>query len=241
MACKICGNEKTIRCHLMPRALMHDLRGVDPHLIAGGMHKFGVEKSQSGTWDDNLLCETHERLLQESDRYGIQWIRRFAAKQETFVKDDIFLVPNERPELLLKFVCSIVWRHAMSRHCSDFDMDLGPWEIQLRNLIFAKSNYNPLFVIAAKRWLIMSEKIGDVAFLPYRNPCFGKRGWEFEIGGLVWILILDNRKSSKSFKIVSANGCNPVGVINTPDSELVDRPGVIDIAVNMETRRNPLS
>jgi hypothetical protein len=241
MACKICGNEKTIRCHLMPRALMHDLRGAHPNMVMGGMHRPGIEISQSGTWDDDLLCETHEQLLQKSDQYGVDWIRRFSAQREAFAQDDIFLVPNERPDLFLKFVCSVVWRHAMSGRSSDFNMDLGPWEVQLRDLIFAESNYNPVFVIAAKRWLMMSEYVGHVAFPPHRNFGFGKRGWEFEIGGLVWILILDSRKNSRQLKIVSANDCNPVRVINNPDSELVDRPGVIDIAVNMETRRKPVS
>lgn len=220
---------------------MHDLRGDEPHLIQGSISRLGIKKPQSGEWDDDLLCAVHEQSLQESDRYGVQWIRQFETGREPHIENDVFNVPNKRPDLLLKFVCSVVWRHAMSLRSSDFDMSLGPWEMKLRSLIFAESKYNPLFVISARRWLHMSEYIGDVAFMPRRNLGHGRRGWEFEIGGLVWILILDTRRHFRLLKGMAANDCNPVLVEKIPDRELVDSPGIIDIAVNMASRRNPIS
>jgi hypothetical protein len=237
MPCKICGNEATIRCHLMPRALMHDIRGGSPHLVQGDLYKRGEQKSQSGAWDDDLLCDKHEKALQESDRYAVQWIRRFEMERAVAADGDFFFMINKRPDLLQKFVCSVVWRHALSSQSSNFDMDIGPWEVRLRELIFGQSAYDPVFAICTRRWLNQSEHMKDVAFPPHKNPEYGRRGWEFEIGGLVWILILDNRRESKSLRALAANDKNPVMILNLSDEELVDRPGVIDIAVNMLSRR----
>ena len=68
---------------------------------------------------------------------------------------------------------------------------------------------------------------------PHRIPGQGRRRWEFDLGGLLWVLRLNERQVDKSLEGLRANGSVPVQILVLDDRELVDRPGVIDIAVNM--------
>ncbi|HEX8620619.1 MAG TPA: hypothetical protein VF718_01480 [Allosphingosinicella sp.] len=146
----------------------------------------------------------------------------------------LLLLPNPKPNLLLKFICSHIWRHAVSPQNHAYDMDLGPWEWQLRQLIFgAGSLYNPTFHIFRQRWTSEGQELKELLIAPHRIPGQGRRRWEFDLGGLLWVLRLNERHVDKSVEALKANDSDPVRVLVLDDRELVDRPGVIDIAVNM--------
>lgn len=240
MPCFVCGNPKTVRSHLMPRAFHHDVRGPHPHAYEGSISEPGVKFPQSGTWDDGILCELHEHALKDSDDYAVRWVRGFAASARPIAEGNAFMVANSRPDLLLKFVSSVVWRHAVSRHHGQYDMDMGPWEVQLRNLIFHRSRYDPAFIVSRQDWYSDQDHLKELIFAPHRNQRWGKRGWEFEVGGLVWSMKLDDRKSAPEMSRMKANGCDPVLVLRLPDRQLLERPGLIDIAVNMERKPDRL-
>ncbi len=65
----------------------------------------------------------------------------------------------------------------------------------------------------------------------------GRRRWEFDLGGLLWVLRLNERHIDRGLESLKANDADPVPILVLDDRELVDRPGVLDIAVNMFRER----
>jgi hypothetical protein len=62
----------------------------------------------------------------------------------------------------------------------------------------------------------------------------GRRLWGFDLGGLLWVLRLNERHIDRGLESFKANNADPVPILVLDYRELVDRPGVLDIAVNMQ-------
>ncbi|HEY1606113.1 MAG TPA: hypothetical protein VGF77_11015 [Allosphingosinicella sp.] len=188
-------------------------------------------------FDKDILCHTHEQMLHDCDDYAVDWVRRLNIDSRSVYDGKLLLVPNRRPDLLLKFVCSHIWRHSVSQQNAAHNMDLGPWEVQLRHLIFGHgSRYNPSFHITRQAWTSEGGELGDLLIPPHRIPAQGRRRWEFDLGGLLWLTRLDERDVDRNLERFKANDADPVPVLVLDNRELVDRPGIIDIAVNMFRR-----
>jgi hypothetical protein len=78
--CQVCGLGPTIDAHLLPRALGHDLRGAEKHLIVGGVDTPGRRIVQAGLFDPSILCAVHDGALSHYDDYGIAFCRQFGAR-----------------------------------------------------------------------------------------------------------------------------------------------------------------
>lgn len=236
MPCKVCGNPETVRSHLLPRAFVKDTKGDHQAAFQGSSSSQGTILTQCGDFDPDLLCEAHEKSLQLSDDYAVRWVRNFRknATLRSDLEDKLFEVANPRPDLLLHFVCSVVWRHAASDRFKENDGLLGPFEAKLRSMIFQGAKYDPAFCIS-KRDLTVGDQPFDppIIISPHRNPQWGARGWEFELGGFIWSLKLDSRARGAIPSVMMANGKNPVLVANLPPLPAVERNGFVEIFANM--------
>jgi hypothetical protein len=238
MPCLVCGDPRTVKSHLTPKAFTLDIRGVEKRAFEGSLAFEGPRYTQAGAFDRTVLCETHERMLGDCDDYAVEWVRQIPSRARTSHEGMMLHMPNPRPDLLLKFVCSHVWRHAVSPQNRAYDMDLGPWEWQLRQLIFGAGNkYNPTFHIVRQRWTSEGVELKELLIAPHRIPDQGKRCWEFDLGGLLWKLRLNERQVDRRLEGLKANGADPVPILVLDDRELTDRPGALDIAVNMFRER----
>jgi hypothetical protein len=234
MACLVCGDPTTVKSHLTPRAFTLDVRGADTRAYEGSTAFEGTRFTQAGTFDKTILCDAHEHSLKDCDDYAIDWVRQVPAKSIPSHEGKLLHVPNPRTDLLLKFVCSHIWRHAVSPQNRDFDMDLGPWEVLLRELIFGNgSRYNPTFHIFRQRWTSQGKELKELLIPPHRISGQGRRRWEFDLGGLLWVIRLNERHVVRELEKLKANNADPVPILVLDDRELADRPGMLDIAVNM--------
>lgn len=239
MPCLICGDPKTVKSHLTPRAFVHDIRGNDTRAYEGSIGYEGTRYTQAGTFDRTILCQLHEDHLKDCDDYAVNWVRDVQADAQISPCGDFLTVANPRPDLLAKFVYSHVWRHAVSPRNSAFDMDMGPWEWQLRQKIFAEGRYDPTFVIIRQRWMSQGIELKEMIIAPYKVE---KRLWEFGLGGLRWFLKLNDRRADKPLDRIKANSKSPLRIPILEDTEFTKRPGIIDIGVNMfrETYRREM-
>ncbi len=238
MTCLVCGDPATVKSHLTPRAFTLDIRGADTRAYEGSLALEGTRYTQAGTFDRTILCDVHEQALRECDDYAIDWVRRVSTEARASHEGMLLHMPNPRPDLLLRFVCSHIWRHAVSPQNRAFDMDLSAWEWQLRQLIFGSgSRYNPTFHIFRQRWTSEGAELKELLVAPHRLPGQGRRRWEFDLGGLLWVLRLNERHVDHGLESLKANGADPVRILVLDDRELTDRPGVLDIAVNMFRER----
>lgn len=234
MPCLVCGDPATVKSHLTPRAFTHDVRGSDKRAYEGSLAFEGTRFTQAGVFDKTILCDRHEQALRDCDDYAVDWVRRVPTEARATHQGKLLQMPNPRPDLLRKFVCSHVWRHAVSPQNSAFDMDLGPWEEQLRALIFGSDGrYDPTFHVFRQRWTSDGIELKELLIPPHRLSGQGRRRWEFDLGGLLWVLRLNERQVDRQLETLRANGADPVTILVLDDREFTDRPGVLDIAVNM--------
>lgn len=239
MPCLICSEPATVKSHLTPKAFTFDVRGTETRAYEGSLAFDGTRFTQAGTFDKTILCDVHEQMLRDCDDYAVDWVRQLPIDLLASDSGKVLDVPNPRPDLLLKFVCSHVWRHAVSPQNSDFDMDLGPWEWQLRQLIFGSgSSYNPTFHIFRQRWTNEGKELSELLIPPHRIPSQGRRRWEFDLGGLLWVLRLNERHVDRKLEALKANDSNPVKILVLDDRELIKRPGLPDIVANMAPARD---
>lgn len=215
---------------------MHSMRGTDKHLFQTEALRRGVNFSQAGVVDKSILCVSCEHSLKDCDDYAIRWVRSFPKHAVPVADGRCFEMQNTKPRLLLKFVCSVIWRHAVSIHNQDYDMDLGPWEVRLREFIFHGGAFNPLFFVARHQWSLRSLRLEPICIAPYRNPSWGRRGWLFEVGGFLWGLKLDQRNGGgRVFEPpFRANDANPVLVLNLPSKDVLSNEGMMRLIGNMD-------
>jgi len=208
--CRVCDSPSTVKSHLLPRALVSDIRGDENYVVTGALAKQGMRFEQSGLWDDGLLCQTHEQELGRFDDYGVRWIRSFDRRATQSGNEPLFFHRNRNPKFLAGFVSAVIWRHSHSRHMAKYDLDTGPWDIQLRDQLFNSSNYEPRIMICKRQWVSGGIHLKEIIIPPFRNPRWSRRGWEFEVGGLSFSVILDSRRIPDAMKPFLANGQDPV-------------------------------
>jgi len=114
LACVICGSEATVEAHLVPRALYRMLAGTEQHGFEGSRFNAGVRFQAKGVFDKDLLCRAHEDGFGEADDYGVRFIRTFHDAGRETMHGRVWLAPNPRPELLVRFMAGLVWRRGMS-------------------------------------------------------------------------------------------------------------------------------
>lgn len=240
MPCKVCGDPKTVRSHLLPKAIIKDVRG-DHHTAFAGMNdKFGTLYTQGGSFDDDLLCRSHEDALADCDDYVVRFLRSFnkIATLPVQFEGMVYLVPNTKPELMLKFALSCIWRHAQSRRFGTPNpLNLGPWENTLTRKVFYGGNFDPDLCIMKQDFLIGGEPMRDLVMSPYHNPAYGRRAFEIYLRGFRFTIKLDDRQKGRIPSVIRANGANPLPVLNLDPVNAIDVPQILQIFVNMQSKQ----
>ncbi|WP_188767476.1 hypothetical protein [Novosphingobium endophyticum] len=173
------------------------------------------------------------------DDYAIRWIRKFERHASPIFNGRAYEVLNPHPQRLALFVSSVLWKCAASQVTSK-DLDLGPWEYQLRNGVFDSSGFEPSFFVARKRWLVGGKQLGSVAILPYHAPAWGRRSYAFEIGDFLWGVKLDRRRSHAPGLFdgpLKATGNTNLIVLNLGEVEIGDDDSVLGIFAAAEAIR----
>lgn len=99
MPCIICGTEKTVRSHILPKAVARDLRRGHAHTIVGSSRYDGVKKLPGGAFSDHLLCKKHEAVTSKFDTYAVGFLRRAKDAFDAYGPDS-FWVENYEPQNL---------------------------------------------------------------------------------------------------------------------------------------------
>lgn len=235
MACLICGEERTVESHLVPRALYRDIAGDEQHGFEGSAFALGVKLQAKGRFDRTILCAEHEQALNDGDTYGVRFIRSFHSSGRPILGDAMWEVPNPRPEQLVKFVAACIWRRGVSKVGREqADLSLGAAEPRLRSLLFGKdATYDPPLMVARKVIVSQGEPLHELMFEPAKSYGFGDNTWAFELFGVSFTMKL-NPHSSPSFPAVSlANRRDPLWAWNFPPTEISQLEGALNLAVNM--------
>lgn len=205
-SCAVCGKGPTVKSHLRPRALHHDLRGDQKAVIFSEVEKPGYQLSQGGRYDKTILCAEHEAALGPYDDYAVDFVRTFPTLRRR-VGRVAYEVSPINSELLIRYVSSVVWRHGVSTVCPE--VALGPYEKLLRDITFegAPCLPEPSVLIAFNELPDGStEPTHQIGMSPSPTTLFERRCWSFWDGGLNFIIKTDRRPFDQRFAQIPLSG-----------------------------------
>lgn len=198
MGCTICGAEKTVRSHIIPKAFAHEIRGDATHVVGASRHHRSAKPSQGGVFCDHLLCSNHESLTAGADKYAVEFVRRVAdawgdRKQRTTLEVD-----NPQPHLLRTFTLLTIWREIHS--LQDPGLSLGPYEDLVRRHLFDGKEAPDWPVIAQRTNFFLPQKGAiDFNLHAYRIRLTDRSGWMLTVAGIAFFVISDRRGLPEAF------------------------------------------
>ena len=234
MPCLICAAPKTVKSHLFPRALVHDIRDQDKHVWVASTEQWGKKFHQSGEIDDAILCRQHEAETADADKYGVSFCRNFSKDAERAFNGHGFWVPNPKPQKLVSFACGIVWRHVVSRHGREFGYSLGRHEPVLSATMFGQvtNGQEPLLVLGRVRTTIGGRTL-PLAMPPHPIRYQQSRIWRFCIADFIFDLVVDSRKPSQEYQSLACNMKSPAAVIDFGEADVLSMPGTVELMRRM--------
>ncbi len=189
MTCAICASRPTVKSHLIPRAIFHDMKRPGRPIVSGGAG-LGSRLIQSGDWDSRILCQEHEAQLGAADRYGVEFCRAYAAADHS---SDVEL-PNRQPHLLVDFTLACIWRFAASRHGGKPARILGLYADLIEGSLFGPGErFDPPLLVTRFRMLDHAGEALNIALLPAPQQEFGVWFWRFVVRGLCFSAMFDQR------------------------------------------------
>ena len=235
VGCRICGATPTVRSHIIPSALMGDLRGESPYLHEVTDSMKGTKFLQSGPIDNSILCLRHEQQTQSADKYGIEFCRRvFDQVSQNGVRAQ---VSNPDPNLLVRFACLTVWRFCISKHGRG-NGALGPYGELLRTAIFDSSGELPMMFLARNHLRLDHQNESTVAIAPFPIRLVGIRFWLFCVSGVQFYLKLDKRPLPGDWERFAANGADPATLLQLDPMLTRDVPILQEMMTNMVAHRD---
>jgi hypothetical protein len=198
MPCLICGEPRTVRAHLLPRAFAHDARDGEKDLRIGVLGEPGFALTQSGNFDSDMLCETHERMLDPLDDYAVRFVRDFLQHREerSYEGYPYWIVRGIDSDLLVRFAASVIWRWSASNLAITRDVNLGAQEALFRTAVFdgADCSQAPqvgLYSLDSRT--LGRETVRRLIIPPSALEPEGVQHWGFVVGGLVFLVKADER------------------------------------------------
>jgi hypothetical protein len=204
--CLICGVPKTVKSHLFPASLMHDLRAEAKHLVEGSRFQDGTMFRQSGEWDDGILCDAHEKEVGAGDDYAIKLLRRFRRKEYTPTPDGGYLLVNPDPAKLTLFAYSTIWRFAVARGHENLRADLGPYLKRIEDIVFHGAPHNLDLLFWKRSFHLSDGRETPMAIGPHRQRFAERNCYMFLILGAEFIVKADNQPFPSAMRPYLANG-----------------------------------
>jgi hypothetical protein len=212
--------------HVLPRALMLELRATGKSLFEGHHDRPGVSFSQNGAWDDRVVCETHERAFALSDDYATDLCRRLET-EEARVSDNTLTIGNPRPDLLVRFIYATVWRRVSSADGKRINLSLGPFGGEIEDHLFGDCSASLPAIVGRANLRSADGKRAMVAIPPYRQKMADWNVWHFHLGGLDFYLKTDRRPFPSGFSPYLANDNDPLTLVQI-DPLRVDQVPILE-------------
>ena len=138
MTCKLCGgNKKLVDAHVIPRSFYKDIVKPTGKIVDAGKHY--SKKSLIGIYDPNLVCHDCERRFHPWDTYAVELLLA-DYEEKNYVNDHtgkriIYIFQTIDYAKLKLFFLSVLWRAGRSTHEFFRNLDLGPHELVIREMI----------------------------------------------------------------------------------------------------------
>ena len=237
MACSVCGSPNTVRSHIIPRALIHDSKEGEQAVAYGERGEAGHRLRQSGKFDQNILCEEHERITGDIDRYGVDFVRVLNIAGQSAKGSSAVYVPNSNPKLLVRFALSVIWREIHSGHGVKRGLTLGTASDRICQAIFKDGDVSAPTIVSYQQFTGERNERVPVGIHPFRVRMFDRIFWQFTVVGCgIWICT-DGRGLPAKFDGVRADLNDPVRAAVGDPRSLSDVGILQGIFRDMRSRR----
>jgi hypothetical protein len=204
MACKLCLQEKKcVESHIIPESFFRLIKeNGKPILILPDKIEKYPEKSHTGIYDENLVCEDCEKLFSPWDNYGHLFLVANFPKDKQFLDGDkvlAYVIENFDYHKLKLFFISMLWRASASSYKHFSHINTGPFEDTLKRMIVNNDpgDKNYFSVILTK---FNNESIATAMLNPHREKLEGINYYSIYLGGFKVFIKVDNRESSELMK-----------------------------------------
>ena len=232
MGCRICGDSRTVRSHIIAKSFALTVRAGEKHVIAASRSQIGVRRTQAGTFSTDLLCREHENQTGAADKYAVEFVRRVQVERSRAPAASLLYVTNPTPEMLLRFALSTIWRQVHSEN--ENGAELGPYEGPVRRFLFeGAAAPNSGVVVQRTRFTLPITEAMDFNVYPYRARLGGRTTWVFAAAGVYFVTAIDHRGFPPLFHDWRADQQDPCPVPVAdpmPLTEVGSFRGVIDAA-----------
>jgi len=194
MTCLVCGSEKTIKAHLIPRAFTKEviLNSGEKHVVA---HSSGDQyrTTDTGLFDPEILCGSCDGKIGQYEGSVFNFLgkaRDAKPRVNAFLECD----PIDG-DMFVRFAAGIAWKYSATKH-SYGRIDVGPYADVLKEVAFENGPIPSSIDLAA---FFLQDGSSDVYF--YRAPLLDRQGQvnmvRFSVGGFVFFLKIDKRPNPK--------------------------------------------
>lgn len=228
--CLVCGDTNTVKSHIFPRALMHDLRGSDSFLHEVLDSKAGTRFLQSGPWDRNILCDKHEAVTSRPDEYAVKFCRAVIRSIDQNGYDGF--ISNPQPNLLARFSYQCIWRFAASQDGRGLAA-LGRYAEILQRAVFEDGPCALSFLIARNNLRTPIGTEATMAIAPFPTRLGNVRTWLFSVSGLQFYVKLDRQPFPVGGESHSAHASTSVRLFQLPAQLAHNVPILQKIIANM--------
>lgn len=142
--CQRCGiDKKLVAAHIVPKVFW----GLPPQeagslAIVSDSDGWRTKRSPAGIYDENILCSSCDEFIGTFDQHGAENLLRGGSQRRQIGPD---LVCREystaQANQIIRFMCSVLWRAAISKNSFYSRIDLGPYLSMVRNA-FENQNCN---------------------------------------------------------------------------------------------------
>lgn len=197
--CKLCEQEKKlINAHIIPKAFFSlPLLNAEPAKILSSIKGVYPKTTRTGIYDSGILCGSCDGKLGILDQYVAErLIQKKEFNQLTFVQAVGRRYANVNPDLVQKFLLSVLWRASVSNHYFFSRVSLGPYENTIASIL--REEKEDPYVIPAILGEFSSE---NPPVLDPHSTCFeGVRFWVIYANRFIFYIQTDKRRTPSQFR-----------------------------------------
>lgn len=191
MTCKNCGSDSTIKAHLIPRVFCKQVQ-TGPSHAAGIKPDGSFSISQSGVWDDSILCGTCDNDLGKLENYAHKVLTAVReAKTEQVWRACV--AEGVEPEKIMRFCAAILYKYSLTSK-EKGRIDLGPFQELCRQTAFGEISVPPEIDVFTFRPIRFWNDDGIFA---YRAPSPDRKSginlYRLLVGGALFFIKVDKR------------------------------------------------
>ena len=194
MACLVCGSEKTIKAHLIPRAFTKEVTtNVGEKHVVSYVSGERYRTTDTGLFDDGILCGGCDGKIGQYEGNVFNLLGKIRGAKPRI--NSILECDPIDGDMFVRFASGIAWKYCVTKDAYG-RIDIGNYQDVLKEVAFEDKPIPSSIDLAG---FFLQDGTSDVYF--YRTPFPDRQNQvnivRFSVGGFVFFLKTDRRPNLK--------------------------------------------